>query len=852
MLAGCAAAVLAFAGSAGDTDLQQCCQNNCPDMHGQAPAPGATLTVGNKADGGTYSPGEQLTLANTGGREYALYAMVGPTGPALGRADNGQLIVTAPNAGELLLLGMSAAGRNQVTYELITLTSDGTAAPETSPPGPNTPPGVAASPPPPAGGGGGVDGGGGAISTGGSSSSTDVIPDAGTGLLYMVFGIMLAHVLQRHGRKLFKGQTRAQLVKQHQQALASSVVNVPPPPPGQQKVPPPPGSWGTPPPPSQPPSGLPPPPPPPPSPPEDGWLGNTFKDGWPTPPPSPPPPPPPPAAGSDPSSEWIPQLDESGYQYFWNTRTNAVQWEAPGLPPPPPAPAAGAPPPPAHDFGAQQGFGMALAEVEVEIVPSLPAVGQRKATISVPKEFKAMSARKAKYTTLANKRFKLLDASCIEVLLFALYALINVAWCTVFAKSEWYRADQWGYLASANGLFVVIPASRHSLWGWLLGLPFDKTITFHRWVGRLVFVEATLHMAEYFNDEYLRDFGSMLDYDKYKNGFVSWLALLVVFCTSIEWLRRKRYEVFYALHFAFLLFYLFAALHTPKFKFYGFLAMAIYGVDKLQRLARGYVSTRPVDRVEAVAGGEILRVSIAKPRWSRPQLGQYVFLQFPEISKWEWHPYTLASSPLETHYEVDIKRLGDHTGKLLKAYQTGARPVVRIDGPYGRVIINPRRYRSLAFVCGGIGVTPMISMLRWYYLINTPQEIADQQTVHLAEYIYFVWVVDQRSTYDVFKSTILACVERSKQPGFPTFVPIIHVTREAAPEAAHFGLAPQYLFTGRPEIKSILTNIKQNGILRHAVYYCGPRPLCNATWQATSELSDEKVMFAFHHETFEF
>ena len=95
------------------------------------------------------------------------------------------------------------------------------------------------------------------------------------------------------------------------------------------------------------------------------------------------------------------------------------------------------------------------------------------------------------------------------------------------------------------------------------------------------------------------------------------------------------------------------------------------------------------------------------------------------------------------------------------------------------------------------------------------------------------------------------CVERSAQPGFPTFVPIIHVTREQ-PAAASYGLQPQSVFGGRPEVKSILGGIKANGILRHAVYFCGPRPLCNDTWAATSELSDEAVQFAFHHETFEF
>ena len=61
-----------------------------------------------------------------------------------------------------------------------------------------------------------------------------------------------------------------------------------------------------------------------------------------------------------------------------------------------------------------------------------------------------------------------------------------------------YVADSWGYVACANGLFVVIPASRNGLWAWLLGLPFDKTITIHRWMGRLVFVEVTIHVAWYF------------------------------------------------------------------------------------------------------------------------------------------------------------------------------------------------------------------------------------------------------------------------------------------------------------------------------------------------------------------
>lgn len=119
------------------------------------------------------------------------------------------------------------------------------------------------------------------------------------------------------------------------------------------------------------------------------------------------------------------------------------------------------------------------------------------------------------------------------------------------------------------GLFVVIPAQRTSLWAWIFGLPFDKTITIHRWVGRLTFVEATLHFGLYFRSSSYLTTALLFSTPKYQDGFASWVALAVVFVTSIEWLRRKKYNVFYTLHFSFLLFYIFAWRHTPKFAFYG-------------------------------------------------------------------------------------------------------------------------------------------------------------------------------------------------------------------------------------------------------------------------------------------
>jgi hypothetical protein len=97
-----------------DASMAQCAQNNCPAAHGQTPAAGNALSVTGKADGGQYTPGEQITLTNTGGGQYALYASSSANG-APQRENNADLTITAPAAGPLALVSVRAAGRNQCT-----------------------------------------------------------------------------------------------------------------------------------------------------------------------------------------------------------------------------------------------------------------------------------------------------------------------------------------------------------------------------------------------------------------------------------------------------------------------------------------------------------------------------------------------------------------------------------------------------------------------------------------------------------------------------------------------------------------------------------------------------------------
>lgn len=76
----------------------------------------------------------------------------------------------------------------------------------------------------------------------------------------------------------------------------------------------------------------------------------------------------------------------------------------------------------------------------------------------------------------------------------------------------------------------------------------------------------------------------------------------------------------------------------------------------------------------------------------------------------EEHPFSLSSSALEDDYvEFTIKELGNftrHTGEV----PAGQR--MYIDGPYGAFTFERYPAAEYMFIAGGIGITPIISMLR--------------------------------------------------------------------------------------------------------------------------------------------
>jgi predicted ferric reductase len=105
----------------------------------------------------------------------------------------------------------------------------------------------------------------------------------------------------------------------------------------------------------------------------------------------------------------------------------------------------------------------------------------------------------------------------------------------------------------------------------------------------------------------------------------------------------------------------------------------------------------------------VLRASGHEGTEFRP--GQFAWLKIGESPfVFEEHPFTIASTATTPwRKEFTIKALGDFSEIV-----AGLRPgrTVHLDGPHGAFTLDGLRSDGFVFIAGGVGVTPMLSMLR--------------------------------------------------------------------------------------------------------------------------------------------
>ncbi|KAG6548648.1 hypothetical protein Mapa_009802 [Marchantia paleacea] len=276
-----------------------------------------------------------------------------------------------------------------------------------------------------------------------------------------------------------------------------------------------------------------------------------------------------------------------------------------------------------------------------------------------------------------------------------------------------------------------IPVSRGSPLLRAAGIPFEHAVKYHTWLGMLTLWLVIAHSIVFILSWPATNHTSKLW--RWPTGHkrfapfpavVAFVAGVIMLLMSLSNVRRKNFNLFFIVHHLYLVFLVFFAFHAVTQMPFVVIPVLLFFLDRFMRMVQ---SRKSVDVLSMrVLPSNVLELKFAKPEYLTYYPLSHLFVLLPSVSRFEWHPFSTASSPLDETNQICIyiKPLGGFTKQLhdvlidYKQHKDAGKlkcPFsfkLAVEGPYGDESNFYLKYNSLILIAGGIGVTPHLAILR--------------------------------------------------------------------------------------------------------------------------------------------
>jgi predicted ferric reductase len=320
--------------------------------------------------------------------------------------------------------------------------------------------------------------------------------------------------------------------------------------------------------------------------------------------------------------------------------------------------------------------------------------------------------------------------------------------------------------------------------------------------------------------------------------------------TLVRW--SARFELFYYTHFLFVpICLLLLGAHAPRASAATLLAPVLaYVGDRLFRFGCSFYPHQIV-AWSMHPGSMILELHVPRPaHWTKTSAGDYAYLCVPHVSKLEWHPLTISSSPLDTEtLTFHLRVRGNWTTQLaalLKRYQAVCRrdhPLLYLDGPLRSPAstmvshtVSPNA--ALVLVASGVGVTPFLALLQQRRALRSGIDATVPITLlwHARDLDSIAWAREALVTTQIVALASLNIV----------LILDSIVANNATPEL-HPSIATvaSDAFCWQTRLTELAAKHDQR---THAFYYCGPNPLAERLERIVGALPGRR--WTFHKENY--
>ncbi|KAI9846625.1 MAG: hypothetical protein M1838_001224 [Thelocarpon superellum] len=465
-------------------------------------------------------------------------------------------------------------------------------------------------------------------------------------------------------------------------------------------------------------------------------------------------------------------------------------------------------------------------------------------------------------------------------------------------------------------------------------LPLDQSHFFHRQVAYAMLFFTILHVSahyvNFFNVErsQIRPLTAVeIHYTEAGGitGHIMLLCMLFMYTTAHAKIRQQSFETFWYTHHLFIPFLLGMYTHatgcfvrdTPNpyspFDSANFWNHCLGyegwrweliggGLYLFERLYREIRCRRETEITKVIRHPQdAMEIQFRKPSM-KYKAGQWMFLNVPSVSEFQWHPFTITSCPYDPYISVHVRQVGDWTKDLGNALGAGPlqekqfndldpsgmyeialqngqqMPKIRVDGPYGAPAEDVFDNEIAVLIGTGIGVTPWAAILKnIWHLRNGPNPPKRLRRVE------FIWVCKDTSSFEWFQNLLSSLEAQSLSaatiPGVegPEFLRIhTYLTQRLDQDTMQnivlnsVGTALDPLTElksrtnfGRPNFKRLLGAMRDGildqtyigglgGTLRTnvGVYFCGPSSAARDIKKACGAATCQEVNFSFWKEHF--
>jgi predicted ferric reductase len=480
-----------------------------------------------------------------------------------------------------------------------------------------------------------------------------------------------------------------------------------------------------------------------------------------------------------------------------------------------------------------------------------------------------------------------------EILTTTLFFVMLVLWHIYWLHDHQYHGTKrikimdepaWERIARTFGMdgvlfmsLCLLPASKNSVWLEALGVSWEASLWTHRWLGNACLVFVLLHILCFFKrfnelKVFPHDVFALVAYYPFSGGkiahrydgtdnftmtmmyFLGYPSLLLLGVP--QFFRRRNYDLFKYAHYAFAVLVPVTLIHATSGWYFLLGGIVFWLIDFSLRTVRGTLPVLQAAKAQDIGNGKGL-VELSFPNeWGSGHAGGYCFVSVAAISPLQWHPYSLSNSPQDDFAKMHILCPGNDTfsDQLRVLVRSEVPFALNVDGPYG-LPLELSNHTDLLLIAGGIGVTPLMSIIReiaWIKKHGPVHKLYNLQRVHL------VWVARECGLFALFSGMLDELLNHASptisnaEDRQPSFYVKLFLTGTADPDAIHCNSAVGRSLTEcRPNFGAVLEEVSNGCVSRDIlVKACGPDPMILSVAESVRTATSSGLKISFEAEAF--